>query len=100
MLQLEVGHAAAAGIDPVELFRKHPGCTGTTHFAPHIGRAETGKMAIIGQDSIDWEACITVRSAGPGGTCSSRSPIRPSGLTLSPHGIAGRLATPALFACD
>ena len=34
MLQLDVGHAAAAGVDPVELIKKHPGRTGTAHFAP------------------------------------------------------------------
>jgi sugar phosphate isomerase/epimerase len=59
VLQLDVGHAAAAGVDPAELIRKHPGRTGTTHFAPYAGRGETGKKAIIGQDSIDWKGCIT-----------------------------------------
>jgi len=59
MLQLDVGHAAAAGVDPVEIIRKHPGRTGTAHFAPHAGSGETSKKAIIGQDSIDWKACIT-----------------------------------------
>ncbi|MBI4578411.1 MAG: sugar phosphate isomerase/epimerase, partial [Planctomycetes bacterium] len=58
VLQLDVGHAAAAGVDPVELIKKHPGRTGTTHFAPHVKSGDTGKKAIIGQDSIDWKACI------------------------------------------
>jgi sugar phosphate isomerase/epimerase len=58
VLQLDVGHAAAAGVDPVGLIKKHPGRTGTTHFAPHAGKGETGKKAIIGQDSIDWKGCI------------------------------------------
>lgn len=59
MMQLDVGHATTAGLDPVELIRKHPGRTGTAHFAPKVKKDETGKKAIIGQDSIDWKACIT-----------------------------------------
>lgn len=59
VLQLDVGHAAAAGVDPVELIKKHRGRTGTAHFAPHVGKGETGKKAILGQDAIDWKGCIT-----------------------------------------
>ncbi len=57
VLQLDVGHAAAAGVDPVELIKKHPGRTKTSHYAPHVG--DKSKKFIIGQDSIDWKACIT-----------------------------------------
>ncbi|MBP7936172.1 MAG: sugar phosphate isomerase/epimerase [Phycisphaerae bacterium] len=59
VLQQDVGHTAAAGVDPVALFRKYPGRSGSTHFAPHADRKQAGKKAIIGQDSIDWKACIT-----------------------------------------
>lgn len=58
VLQLDVGHAAAAGVDPVKLIKKHTGRTGTAHIAPHVGRDEKGRKAIIGQDSIDWKSCI------------------------------------------
>ena len=59
VLQLDVGHATTAGLDPVELIKKHPGRTGSAHFAPKVKKDETGKKAIIGQDSIDWKGCIS-----------------------------------------
>ncbi len=59
VLQLDVGHATTAGLDPVELIKKHPGRTGSAHFAPKVKKDDTGKKAIIGQDSIDWKGCIT-----------------------------------------
>jgi sugar phosphate isomerase/epimerase len=59
VLQQDVGHTVAAGVDPVALIRKHPGRTRTTHFAPHAGPDKSGKKAIIGQDTVDWKGCIT-----------------------------------------
>ena len=65
VLQQDVGHTVAAGVDPVALIRKFPGRTLTTHFAPHAGDEKSGKKAIIGQDSVDWKGCITAcREAG------------------------------------
>lgn len=59
VLQLDVGHATTAGVDPVALIKKHPGRTRTTHYSPNAGRDQAEKKAIIGQDVIDWKACIT-----------------------------------------
>jgi sugar phosphate isomerase/epimerase len=59
VLQQDVGHTVAAGVDPVALIRKYPGRTRTTHFAPHAGSDKPGRKAIIGQDSVDWKGCIT-----------------------------------------
>ena len=59
VLQQDVGHTAAAGVDPVALFRKYPGRSGSVHYAPHADSKQAGKKAIIGQDSIDWKGCIT-----------------------------------------
>lgn len=58
VLQQDVGHTAAAGVDPVALIKKHPQRTLTAHFAPHVAPKAEGKKAIIGQDSIDWKGCI------------------------------------------
>ena len=37
VLQLDVGWAGAAGVDPVALIRKYPGRTKTNHCKPHGG---------------------------------------------------------------
>jgi sugar phosphate isomerase/epimerase len=57
VLQQDVGWTVAAGLDPAELVRRHPGRTRITHFKPTA--VGPGKKAIIGQDSVDWEAVIT-----------------------------------------
>jgi sugar phosphate isomerase/epimerase len=57
VLQLDVGWAVAADVDPVELIRRHPGRTRITHFKPTAKTPD--RTAIIGQDSVDWPAVIT-----------------------------------------
>jgi sugar phosphate isomerase/epimerase len=57
VLQQDVGWTVAAGLDPAELVRRHPGRTRITHFKPTA--VGPGKKAIIGQDSVDWAAVIT-----------------------------------------
>jgi sugar phosphate isomerase/epimerase len=64
VLQQDVGWTAAAGLDPVELIKKHPGRTKIPHFKPTVVGKAAGKKAIFGQDSVNWkgviEACYTV----------------------------------------
>jgi sugar phosphate isomerase/epimerase len=59
VLQQDVGHTMAAGVDPVALIRKYPGRTRCTHFAPHVDDKDTTKKFFIGQDQVDWKGCIT-----------------------------------------
>lgn len=64
ILQQDCGWTFAAGFDPVAYVRKYPGRTRTTHFKPTVRQGETGRKAILGQDSVDWkavyEACASV----------------------------------------
>jgi sugar phosphate isomerase/epimerase len=64
VLQQDVGWTVAAGLDPVEIVKKHPGRTKIPHFKPTVKRGDAGKKAIIGEDSVPWkgiiEACYTV----------------------------------------
>jgi sugar phosphate isomerase/epimerase len=67
ILQQDCGWTFAAGFDPVAYIRKYPGRTKTTHFKPTIKEGETGKRAILGQDSVDWRA-VYQACASAGGT--------------------------------
>ncbi len=58
VLQQDCGWSAAAGLNPAELVRRHPGRTKTTHFKPTVVKNEPGKKAILGQDSVDWAAVL------------------------------------------
>jgi sugar phosphate isomerase/epimerase len=64
VLQQDVGWTVAAGLDPVELIKKHPGRTKIPHFKPTVVKGEAGKKAIFGEDSVNWkpviEACYAV----------------------------------------
>jgi sugar phosphate isomerase/epimerase len=64
ILQQDCGWTHFAGFDPVAYIRKYPGRTRTVHFKPAIRPTDTGKKAILGQDSVDWpavyEACAAV----------------------------------------
>jgi sugar phosphate isomerase/epimerase len=64
VLQQDCGWTAAAGLDPVEMVKKHPGRTKIPHFKPTVVNNESGKKAIFGQDSVHWkgiiEACYAV----------------------------------------
>jgi sugar phosphate isomerase/epimerase len=53
ILQQDCGWTLAAGFDPVAYIRKYPGRTRTTHFKPMVREGETGKKAILGQDSAE-----------------------------------------------
>ncbi len=58
VLQQDIGWTVAAGLDPVELIKKHPGRTKIPHFKPTVVRKDHGKKAIIGEDSVPWKAVI------------------------------------------
>jgi len=59
VLQQDCGWTAAAGLDPAEMVRKHPGRTKIPHFKPTVVKNEAGKKAIFGQDSVNWKSVIT-----------------------------------------
>lgn len=58
VLQQDCGWTLAAGLDPVERVRKHPGRTKIPHFKPTVVKGEVGKKAIFGQDSVNWKSVI------------------------------------------
>ena len=65
ILQQDCGWTTVAGLDPVDLIRRHPGRTKSTHFKAVVlpQHAETRK-ALLGEDSVDWAAvyaaCVSV----------------------------------------
>lgn len=67
ILQQDCGWTFAAGLDPAAYIRKYPGRTRTVHFKPTVRQGETGKRAVIGQDSVDWPA-VYAACASVGGT--------------------------------
>jgi sugar phosphate isomerase/epimerase len=67
ILQQDCGWTFAAGLDPAAYIRKYPGRTKTVHFKPTVRQGETGKRAVIGQDSVDWRA-VYAACASVGGT--------------------------------
>jgi sugar phosphate isomerase/epimerase len=58
ILQLDAGWVTYAGKDPVEYVRRYPGRTLTTHYKVKLPEGSEGKLPIIGQDTIDWDALI------------------------------------------
>lgn len=67
ILQQDCGWTMAAGFDPVAYVLKYPGRTRTTHIKPTVRKEDTGKKAILGQDSVDW-AAVLAACASKGGT--------------------------------
>ena len=67
ILQQDCGWTLAAGFDPAAYILKYPGRTRTTHFKPMVRQGDTGKKAILGQDSVDWPSVIAACST-KGGT--------------------------------
>ncbi|MDO4550332.1 MAG: sugar phosphate isomerase/epimerase [Planctomycetia bacterium] len=59
--QIDVGHCAGAGFDPVKYIQKFPGRT------RHLHMKENGGNGIIGKGSVDWPAVIKA-CAEVGGT--------------------------------
>lgn len=56
VLQQDCGWTFAAGLDPVDLMKRHPGRMKSTHFKPAVVGDDKSKKAILGQDSVDWAA--------------------------------------------
>ncbi len=67
ILQQDCGWTFAAGFDPVEYVKKYPGRTKSVHFKPTVKKEETGRRAILGQDSVDWKS-VYAACAAVGGT--------------------------------
>ena len=55
IMQLDTGHAASVGQDPVELMHRHPGRTASMHAKAY---SETNEEAVIGEDQLDWPGII------------------------------------------
>ncbi len=91
ILQLDVGWAQDAGVDPVKEIRKYPGRIRTAHFKPTVLEGDEGKTAILGRDSVDWSSVIQACRAS-GGTewfiieqeyyPDGKTPMECSGLSL------------------
>lgn len=67
ILQQDCGWTMAAGFDPAAYVLKYPGRTRTTHLKPTVRPQDTGKKAILGQDSVDWPAVLAA-CVSKGGT--------------------------------
>lgn len=55
ILQLDTGHAALMGEDPVELIHRHPGRTASIHAKAY---STVNEEAVIGEDELDWAGII------------------------------------------
>ncbi len=94
VLQLDVGWALAAGQDPARIIRQYPGRSQTVHFKPTVGENDMDKIAILGEDSVNWNAVLQACSE-KGGTKwiiieqeyypGEKSPMECSELSL--HGL-------------
>lgn len=58
VMQQDVGWTTYAGKDPVSYVKKYPNRTFTTHYKVELPEGVTGKLPIIGQDTIDWLALL------------------------------------------
>jgi len=55
IMQLDTGHAALMGKDPVELIHRHPGRTASIHAKAY---SDINHEAVIGEDQLDWAGII------------------------------------------
>jgi sugar phosphate isomerase/epimerase len=58
VLQQDMGHTMAAGLDPTAIVRKFPGRIKSTHIKNRPAKA-TGKKPFVGEDNFDWKGYIT-----------------------------------------
>jgi sugar phosphate isomerase/epimerase len=58
ILQQDMGHTMAAGVDPTAIVKKYPGRIKTTHLKNRPAKA-SGKKPYIGEDNFDWKAYVT-----------------------------------------
>jgi sugar phosphate isomerase/epimerase len=60
ILQNDVGHTRFAGLDPVDVLKKHPGRTRTTHIKGRLPKdAPATAKPFVGQDTIRWKDLVT-----------------------------------------
>jgi sugar phosphate isomerase/epimerase len=65
-LQLDVGWAFEAGLDPVALIKRYPGRFKTLHLRGKVAKGVRNKLPIIGQDTLDWPGIISACLDGGG----------------------------------
>lgn len=82
VLQQDCGWSSAAGLDPAELVRRYPGRTKITHFKPMVVNNESGKKAILGQDSVNWPSVLKAcREVGGTEWVTLEQEVYPDGKT-------------------
>jgi sugar phosphate isomerase/epimerase len=66
ILQLDIGHAAAAGADAVEVLNRYPGRATTVHvkpFSPRVAEqadVRAGYRPVLGEDELPWPEILSV----------------------------------------
>jgi len=58
IIQQDMGHTMAAGVDPTAIVKKYPGRIKTTHIKNRPAKA-SGKKPYVGEDNFDWKAYLT-----------------------------------------
>ena len=58
IIQQDMGHTMAAGVDPTAIVKKYPGRIKTTHIKNRPAKA-SGKKPYVGEDNFDWKAYVT-----------------------------------------
>jgi sugar phosphate isomerase/epimerase len=58
VIQQDIGHTMAAGVDPTAIVKKYPGRIKTTHIKNRPAKA-SGKKPYVGEDNFDWKAYVT-----------------------------------------
>jgi sugar phosphate isomerase/epimerase len=58
VIQQDMGHTMAAGVDPIAIVKKYPGRIKTTHIKNRPAKG-SGKKPYVGEDNFDWKAYVT-----------------------------------------
>ena len=58
VIQQDMGHTMAAGVDPTAIVKKYSGRVKTTHIKNRPSKA-SGKKPFVGEDNFDWKAYVT-----------------------------------------
>jgi sugar phosphate isomerase/epimerase len=58
VIQQDMGHTMAAGVDPTAIVKKYPGRIKTTHIKNRPAK-NSGKKPFVGEDNFDWKAYVT-----------------------------------------
>jgi len=57
ILQIDLGNASHAGVDPIHYLKRNPGRSVTSHLKPY---SAADKYAFIGEDDIDWKKATDI----------------------------------------